>query len=83
MTEKEITMNQKPFTPNMKKEVEKLTRAYNKVLEAVIALEQAQKNADNWAEYETIGHFKSQLKEFLSCDNGEAGFESYVEAKWM
>lgn len=72
-------MTPKPFTHNPKAKLEKMARAANKVREAIAALEQAKKHAEHWAEYETLEYFKHELEEFMSCDNGEAGFEPYVD----
>jgi hypothetical protein len=77
-TNKEQTMTQKPFTPNATEKVEKMTEAATAVLTAIQALEAAQTHAENWAEWETLGYFKRQLSEFMSCDHGEAGFEPYL-----
>lgn len=67
-----------PFTPNAAKKLEKLATAANKVSEAIKALEEAKKSSENWAEWETLQYFKNQLQEFLSEDNGEAGFDPYI-----
>ncbi|PKN91092.1 MAG: hypothetical protein CVU44_20975 [Chloroflexi bacterium HGW-Chloroflexi-6] len=69
---------QKPFTPNTTKKLEKMATAANKISEAMKALEEAKKYSDDWAEWETLQYFKHQLQEFMSQDNGEAGFEPYV-----
>lgn len=74
-------MTPKPFTPNTSKKNKKLIQAKEQVYAAIAALIEAQNTAENWSEYETIGDFKKQLKEFMSCDHGEAGFEIYVAKK--
>jgi hypothetical protein len=71
-------MTPKPFTPNASKKVEQMTNAANQVFSAIRALEAAQKSAEHWAEWESLGSFKHELEQFLSCDHGEAGFEPYL-----
>jgi hypothetical protein len=74
-------MNQKPFTPNVEKKLEKLAETSKAVLAAMKALDEAMKSADNWTEHETIQSFRYELKEFLSSDHGEAGFAAYLTRK--
>jgi hypothetical protein len=67
-------MTPKPFTPNAQAKLEKMTEAASNVLAAIHALELAKNSAENWADWETLEHFRKQLNEFMSCDNNEAGF---------
>jgi len=69
-----------PFTHNPKAKAKSLKAAAAKVRAAIAALEEAQTSAEHWGDYETIGYFKSQLADFLSSDNGEAGFEPYAKS---
>jgi hypothetical protein len=71
-------MTEKPFTPNVNKKIEAMTEAAIAILTAIQALEKAQTSAEHWADWETLGAFKAQLAEFMSCDSGEAGFEPFL-----
>jgi hypothetical protein len=71
----------KPFESNPEALMEKMTEAANGVLDAIRALEMAKNNVENWAEWETLEHFKKDLHQFMICDNGEAGFQPYLETK--
>ena len=70
----------KPFTPDAEAKDALLHKAMSDVQEAMDALTAARDHAENWADFETLIHFKSQLTEFFSSDNGECGFEPYVRA---
>lgn len=69
---------QKPFTPDPDKNMEALVDAANHVYSALKALDKARLSAENWAEYSTLNSFKLELVRFMSCDNGEAGFDPYI-----
>lgn len=73
-------MKQKPFTNKPQEKATKMIEAASHILSAMHALEDAQGCAEHWAEYETLGYFKTQLAEFMSCDEGEAGFEPYMKS---
>jgi hypothetical protein len=75
---KNQTKNQ-PFTHNAPKKIEKMAEAANHIYAAIKALEQAQRHAENWADYESLQDDINALKRFLSCDNGEAGFQVNLE----
>lgn len=69
----------RPFTPSTPRKLHQMTQAATHIQQAIAALEQAQRHADNWADYESLQYDISQLKQFLSCDNGEAGFQVNLE----
>lgn len=72
-------MKQTPFTPNPEKHVAKMDEAKKLVQQAIKALDDARKSSANWAEYSTLGHYQLELVTFLSCDNGEGGFQPYID----
>jgi hypothetical protein len=63
---------------NPKHKIEKMTEAATHIKAAIKALEAAAPNSENWAEWETLKYFRHQLEEFMSCDQGEAGYEVYL-----
>lgn len=68
----------KPFEPNVDDRDSNLIMAAIKVEDAITHFESAMLSAENWADYETMTHFKVQLQEWLSSDHGEAGFNAYI-----
>lgn len=74
---------EKPFTPSATRKNAQLHKAMSDVREAIDALELAKASADNWADFETLVHFRGQLRAFLSSDGGECGFEPYVMANQL
>ena len=74
-------MTQKPFTPNQAAKVEKMAEAASAVYKAIKAIEAAKEKAENWADWETLEHHRNQLADFLSSDNGAAGFEPFLETE--
>lgn len=71
-------MTIKPFTNKPEEKVQCMAEAAAHVRQAIKILEQAKKCAEHWADYETLEHFRLQLEQFTSCDNGEAGFEPFM-----
>lgn len=68
----------KPFTADKKKKMKALIAAANHICEALKELEEAKDVVEDWSEYSTLSHFRTQLVEFMSCDSGQGGFEPYL-----
>jgi Holliday junction resolvasome RuvABC DNA-binding subunit len=69
-----------PFTYDPKQRNTNLASAREQVVEALVDLGYAKQFAENWADFETIGYFEHSLSEWLSSDQGEAGFASFVRS---
>jgi len=69
---------EKPFTPDQNKKMEAMVDAANHVYAALKALDEAAQCSDHWGEFATLNSFKRQLADFMSSDNGEAGFDPYM-----
>lgn len=69
---------ERPFINSPEEKIEKIAEAAAHILSAIQALTNAQKAVENWAEHSTLTYFKAELEQFMTCDNGEAGFEPYL-----
>ncbi len=70
----------RPFEFNRDDRDTNIQMAAIKVEDAINHLESAMLGARDWSDYETMMYFKKQLADWLSNDNGEAGFDPYVNA---
>jgi hypothetical protein len=71
-------MGSKPFVPAALRKMAQAEAAADAVRFAIGCINGAASSAANWADYETLVHFRAGLEEWLSSDHGEAGYEPYI-----
>ncbi len=74
---KEAQKQDRPFEHQPDDRDSNLVEARDHVEQAIFHLENAMQSAENWGDYGSLTYFKNELAEFMSSDDGEAGFSIY------